>query len=378
MIKKLKLINFKSHVKSDVIFRNLTVLTGINGYGKSSVIQALLLLRQSFLKNRLMEGLDLNAPLVNLGNTNDILSRYSKDTPIMGFDIDCGDEHFNFEYDCERYLTESFLPLRQYSQNITSEKLSLVSLFNNSFQYVSALRTGGQSLFGQDSYMVEKMHQLSSTEGRCDLLGHFLYKYGNESCYNYVDKSIDCTLLEQINVWESRISMNTQVHVEPNSSDKKNYRILYDVIDAQGRAIAAGLSASNVGYGLSYTLPVIVALLAAVSGDLVIVENPEAHLHPAGQVALGELITLVASRGVQVVIETHSDHIINSILLSCKAATEGGDGLSAEDVALSYMGKMTTEQGTEVQSVKISGGKLEYQPKGFVDQYEHDVYLLNR
>ena len=75
-------------------------------------------------------------------------------------------------------------------------------------------------------------------------------------------------------------------------------------------------------------------------------------------------------------VETHSDHIINAILLSCKIAEEGGDGLSPKDVAISYMGEMLMDRGTTVQPINIVGSKLEYQPKGFIDQFEHDLYLL--
>lgn len=60
MITHLKISNFKSHKVTSLRMSNLTVLTGVNGCGKTSVIQALLLLRQSFLKGRLAGGLDLN------------------------------------------------------------------------------------------------------------------------------------------------------------------------------------------------------------------------------------------------------------------------------------------------------------------------------
>ena len=69
--------------------------------------------------------------------------------------------------------------------------------------------------------------------------------------------------------------------------------------------------ATNVGFGLSYALPVIVALLAVEEDDLVMIENPEAHLHPAGQTKLAELAARAAASGAQVVLETHSDHILD-------------------------------------------------------------------
>ncbi|TOF00700.1 hypothetical protein CGJ31_23900, partial [Vibrio parahaemolyticus] len=66
--------------------------------------------------------------------------------------------------------------------------------------------------------------------------------------------------------------------------------------------------AVNVGFGLSYVLPIVLALLVTKPDGLVIIENPEAHLHPRGQSYLGRLIALAAQAGVQVIVETHSDH----------------------------------------------------------------------
>ena len=65
-------------------------------------------------------------------------------------------------------------------------------------------------------------------------------------------------------------------------------------------------------------MPVIVALLRAKAGDLLVFENPEAHLHPAAQVELGKLMALAAGKGVQIIIESHSDHILNSLRLEGK------------------------------------------------------------
>lgn len=72
MIKKVELINFKSHKNTVLNLENLTVLCGQNGTGKSSFIQSLLLLRQSNLKNRLDKVLDLNDPLCYLGKAQDV------------------------------------------------------------------------------------------------------------------------------------------------------------------------------------------------------------------------------------------------------------------------------------------------------------------
>lgn len=77
MLTKLIISNFKSHLHSEIDTRNLTVLTGINGCGKTSLIQALLLLRQTNMKGRLRDGLDLNTPLCKIGIGNDALCQYA-------------------------------------------------------------------------------------------------------------------------------------------------------------------------------------------------------------------------------------------------------------------------------------------------------------
>jgi predicted ATPase len=67
------------------------------------------------------------------------------------------------------------------------------------------------------------------------------------------------------------------------------------------------VSIADVGFGVSQTLPVIVALLTARPGQLVYIEQPEIHLHPRAQVAIAEIFADAANRGVRVVVETHSE-----------------------------------------------------------------------
>ena len=126
-------------------------------------------------------------------------------------------------------------------------------------------------------------------------------------------------MLQQTIYWEQKISPDVTINVEQRK-DSSTYAISYGFNgeDSQTKPVM-DLRAENIGYGISYTLPVIVALLSAQPGALVILENPEAHLHPGGQAALAKLIAKVASEGIQVIVETHSDHIINGILLACKA-----------------------------------------------------------
>ena len=69
----------------------------------------------------------------------------------------------------------------------------------------------------------------------------------------------------------------------------------------------------HVGFGLTQVLPIIVAALSRQRKDLLLIENPEVHLHPAGQAKMGRFLSQVAAAGVQVMIETHSDHVLNGV-----------------------------------------------------------------
>lgn len=132
--------------------------------------------------------------------------------------------------------------------------------------------------------------------------------------------------------------------------------------------------ATNVGFGITYTLPIIVAVLASEPDTLVIVENPEAHLHPRGQAKMGELLAIAASCGVQVVIETHSDHVLNGIRL----AVHGGK-LKPDDVQLHYFQRQE-KQGqayTKVISPRINrSGRIDKWPDGFFDEWDKSLEVL--
>ena len=76
---------------------------------------------------------------------------------------------------------------------------------------------------------------------------------------------------------------------------------------------ATWVRSTNMGFGVTYALPIILAGLIAEPDGLLIVENPEAHLHPAGQSRAGVFLAWLAGKGVQVMVETHSDHVLNGI-----------------------------------------------------------------
>lgn len=377
MIKKLHLKNFKSHKDTLLETKPLTVITGVNNIGKSSVLQALLLLRQSFKKGRLSEGLDLNKPLVSVGVGNDALYRLAQDSVLtIGLEMDNTNCQFNFDVN-EDALVSSFIPL--IGTKVDLKAMSNDALFDTNFQYLSASRWAGISDFPLDTYEVKNEKQISREMGQGELVGNFLYEYKGEPTFNYTGSGDGDTLalIDQVIYWESLISSGITIDVQKNA-DNTGFRILYGTKGTDGKKSIEGLRAENIGYGVSYSLSVVTALLSAKPGALIMIENPEAHLHPEGQAKLAELMCLVAQRGIQVIVETHSDHIVNGVLVNCKRFEKEGYGIDRENVSMYYFSGQDENHAVMYKEVKVlEDGKVDFQPIGFFDRIEKDIdYLL--
>jgi predicted ATPase len=120
------------------------------------------------------------------------------------------------------------------------------------------------------------------------------------------------------------------------------------------------------GFGLTQILPILVAILAARKDDVLLIENPEVHLHPHAQQSIGTLLALVASSGVQIVVETHSDHVLNGIRLAAKSG-----GISADNVAVHFFSPTQSDGKFTPLSPRLDGdGRLDAWPEGFFDQFD--------
>ena len=125
----------------------------------------------------------------------------------------------------------------------------------------------------------------------------------------------------------------------------------------------------NVGFGLSYTAPIVLSLLKSFNGDLIILENPEAHLHPRGQRILGELISKACAGGVQIILETHSDHLLNGIRLSVKQKK-----IDKSAVRLNFFYQETQDDGIrkylKSSPAILDDGSISSWPDGFFDEWD--------
>ena len=371
MITKLQIHNFKSHHNTELNMGALTVLTGINSSGKSSVLQTLLLLRQSFRKGRLGTGLDLNKPLCDIGKGYDALSRFAEDD-VITFVIE-DNKKYEWSFNLTGKLDDTFIPAIK-KVSVLPKSLIKRPLFTNDFQYLSASRWANRNLYPMDSYAVETEKQLSLEYGQGELVAHFLEYYGNHRAFaiqldNILHpSSASKNLLVQTIAWESEISPRVTMSAEKIA---ENVTIEYGYEKTKSNSSLKGLRSENVGFGISCSLPVIVALLSASPNSLLIIENPEAHLHPRGQSKLAELIAMTAQSGVQIIIETHSDHIFNGLRKSIAAKKIDKDNVKIHFFELN---EDNVSESTEIE-VSEKGRVLNYK-QGLFDQFDEDLDAL--
>ena len=377
MITSLRLVNFKPFANQLLEFKKLTLFSGLNSTGKSSVMQSFLLLRQSYQQGLLPgKGLALNGDLVNVGTARDALFEGAKED-LIAFDIVW--ENNSEGIWCFKYNQEvDVLNIRM--EQVTSEVVYKYNLFGNNFHYLQAERIGPRPFNEMSDYQVRQLGQLGI---KGEYAAHFLAINGRKVIPNSslshpevklktqrekeqsTAKSMD--LIDQVEAWMGEISPGTRLKIDAKSDvDLMSFQYSYGDSNPY--------RATNVGFGISYTLPIIVAALASTPGTIILIENPEAHLHPKGQVKMGELLALAASGGVQVVIETHSDHVLNGIRL----AVHGGK-IDPKDVQLHYFQRQNKEGQavTEVISPKIDrNGRIDRWPDGFFDEWDNSLEIL--
>ncbi len=364
MIKELEIKNFKCFESLKLDLKSLNVLMGLNGMGKSTVIQSLLLLRQSYQENGLSD-LKLNGSYVMLGNGNDILSERAEIEEIEF----CVKEDSGHLRVCCDYISDSDLLPNSGLENDFSKDVSS-TLSNDQFLYLSAYRIEPRALY---HIADEKELQRRDFGNNGELAIHYLNVFGSKDIENdcVIYNSLeDRSLNEQVRCWLSLIAPGILPQVSVNQG-LRNAELKYAFREGSERTNA--YKSVNVGFGITYVLPVIIALLTSKPGDLLILENPEAHIHPAGQRWLGELIALASAGGVQVIVETHSDHVINGIRLAVKKEKIQPDQTG---IFFFYKDEKDNYKHKVVLPSIDQDGRIDLWPEGFLDEWDNALLDL--
>ncbi|WP_305952032.1 DUF3696 domain-containing protein [Emticicia oligotrophica] len=365
--------NFKCFQDVAIPINALTVMAGANGNGKSTAIQALLFLRKTIEENcKIFEEhyiteraeIDSNVSLnsgymLSLGNSGFVLNRQlSGDEIIIGLSNDTKELIVNYQTD----ITESQLFLK--AQKITPTVAAILPILKKEFYYLNAERIGprvSQAIqffdFPNAGYQGEFVAQLIAGTN---------YTLSIETERRH-PKNQNPRLEQQVNAWLDELMPGVNI-VAKQSIETLTAQIQVENQYTKGDPTLA----TNIGFGISYVLPIIATGLIAAKGSYMIVENPEAHLHPSAQSKIGRFLSMVAQSGVNVIVETHSDHVINGIQIA--SAKKEIDNSS---VIINFFSQTEDNPQPMIDNIFINQkGELSKWPKGFFDQTQIDFAEL--
>ncbi len=365
MIKTVSLKNFKCFQGLDLPCSGLTLLCGLNGAGKSSILQALLLLRQSFESGDLEVGrLLLGGPHVDIGTGRDVLSEdavldadsvgigFQTDTPSLGFASSFGYARASNALDARDRLT---IP----------SALCEIPPLGGTLVYVSAERVGPRKSYPYSESQARRGELGENAEYAWNLLSGWEHQLpaNDPRCTEAAGGRVRAI----VNHWLQVVSPGARLDFEV--IEDADAIVAGFVFDRHGDVSTRRYRTTNVGFGLSYVLPVIIGLLAP-PGALCLLENPEAHLHPRGQTKLAELCVRAALSGVQVIVETHSDHFMDGVRIAVR------DGLIATSMTrFHYFARSGAVASVTSPEIDLDGRLSEW-PDGFFDQHEENLARL--
>jgi len=359
MISQITLKNIKGFERAEIPLSKFNLLSGTNGVGKSTLIQSLLIrsTRSEVVHYTDRETktphfrIPLDLGYVNLGVAGDVIRRNRKTDEIS---IEHVEDSRSIKLEIIESKENDFL-------TVSTGGLELPRL---KVQYLNAERIGPRTaytgktitqreeernnflgVFGEltSSYLASRPtrtvdQNLLNIEPRLD-------SFGSPNPYSF---------MEGIDLWLDRIKKGAKV--ASRSDTETNQSIM---------RFNSFVRPVNEGFGLSVVLPIISLILSAPSESLIIIENPEAHLHPTGQYYIGQLLCLASRVGHQLIVETHSDHILNSVRLSVKDKL-----LPTESINLLHFFKDNKDDTSKFQKIGIdSTGVLLDSPEGFFDEY---------
>ena len=400
MITELSVQNFKSW--KDMGKRQIAPLTGFfgaNSSGKTSILQTLLMLKQTVERppdwNGVIDFGDDNS-LVNLGSFDDLIHGHRRDAPLqvsiswnlseklslpgvdevdtLSFDLSvdnvenaasmvsfnyiASEKHFRVRQDgldtysfstpnmSERYNVPAVL-IRCYG---------ILNTYTDIVQLFSPLQTRFANLFRSIEYLGplrEYPRRHYAWQGKHS---PGVGQHGEDTVTALFSGRIQLRSLdEQIPRWLQRLDLIDSYRLNPISGSEKDYEFLV-------RKYKGGpeVRLTDVGFGVSQVLPVLVLCYYVPEGSILILEQPEAYLHPKVQSELADLlIEVVKNRKLQIILESHSEHLL--IRLMRRIAEEQ---ISADDTAF-YFCEMN-EGTSQIERLNVDNyGNITNWPQNF-------------
>lgn len=454
---KISISNFKAIEKIEFFpIEKINILTGVNSGGKSSLIQLVLLIKQTLEARSAESPLKLNKPYVSLGKFENIV-RKGSDGGTLGFSIMLeGDEltprlkrvgratgtgktidkvilSVEFKRSADRIVVEKFSLIlsggdgsiyaevkrnshgKSYALNTNAPEIFFdaheqvidsvipglqVSFFSFFPDYLSfgekyygsmvidQVRVAVQRIFSRTSYIGPLREEPRDFYFQDDDLIEHIGNKGENAAYILAKHAKDLTqylvlkksirgfsklsphvgtLEEAVNYWMCEIfRLGKKIKVETSKGNRYFYSVLLTGMDG------AKVPINHVGFGVSQIFPVLVEGLRKTNFKrIIILEQPEIHLHPRVQSFFFDFISSV-TENASFLIETHSDHFITRLRL--RIAEDDADDL-LKSINLTFV--EPSPLGVDYKRLEFNEiGSLDCWPDGFFDQYENDMRAL--
>lgn len=348
MLEELHIQGFKCFDSVEITLRRINIFSGTNSSGKSSAIQAFLLLCNNAMKN---SSSPLNGMWLRLG-TFDECRNHRINARTFRVGAVSGKEKFQAEFysanDDSNDVTVSFT-----DESVTIQ--NLINIEGRHVYYLPANRIGPE-----DSYP-RNFDRVNFLGNKAEFIVDFLYKNRKkEVASSLIADTASVTLEYQVNYWLGKLFGINNTIRDLGLSNSLSVELSLE----NGKPVRP----YHMGSGVSFAIGVLVSCLSANPGNIVVIENPEIHLHPKAQSDLTEFLCFVANAGIQVILETHSDHVFNGIRKSIVKKE-----IANTDVAVHFfqLDKNALSKNTVI--ALNEHGRVVTQVKGLFDQFDDDL-----
>ncbi len=424
MITHIRMKNFKSWQDSgEVKLAQLTGFFGTNSSGKSSLLQMLLLLKQTIGTDEVLFFGDENS-LVNLGSFPEVIHGHKEDV-LLELEFGCKlqkpltittfqqiDEYRrrydfapldidNFTFDTAIRLNSDRLFIEQFSYTVGPEAIQKIKWKSGHLYYgdkrmdtVSVTNcyghlTGGSyprllPLFSAFENLFDRVYPLGPTRVQPKRFYHWegtdpdsIGQTGEDMIASLLNarvdqrttpyKGKDVPIEDRISWWLREMDLGYAFSIKRSSAGTDRD---YDVL-IQKAPDSAKVTLADMGYGLAQFLPVLVHCYYAPNGSTLILEQPGMHLHPKVQSQLADLlIEVVTERKLQVLIESHSEHLLNR--LQRRVAEEK---IAADQTALHFC--RNDEGVSEIDKLEMNEfGNIANWPENFFGDEIGDLFAM--
>lgn len=405
MLTRLRFENFKSWPSADIKCGKITGIFGTNSSGKTSLLQFLLLMKQTKDATDRATALELNADLVQLGTFTDVIYRHDEEKRLdwtmefalpkplvlnaasgsgtvevargdsleIGAQVSGGPKAAPQTRRLSYTLGEANFSLKQKNGPNSQFEIEVTGA-SNGFEFKRnqgrawqlpnpsrsyAFPDQARTYYQNSAFLSDLEKSYETVLDRIYYLGplrefpkrDYLWarskptdvgKQGerwidailaateSDICMNLVHKGRKKPFQEIVAHWLKQLDLIDSFEVREIGKNSNRYQAW-----VRAKKFAPEVLLTDVGFGVSQVLPVITLLQYVPEGSTVLLEQPEIHLHPLAQAALADVLIQAAThRGVQIILESHSEHLL--LRLQRRVAEGGEMGISANDVKLYF------------------------------------------